>query len=70
MKLPSLSDSQLSKMFTPHVLSLEDNQNLSQASTVELPALDSFHDSQSKDEELARAKAEEARKVCETILSF
>ena len=62
MNLPSLSDSQLSKMFTPHVLSLENNGNdLSQASTIELPPLESFHDSQLKDEELARAQAEEER---------
>ncbi|CAG8551584.1 13825_t:CDS:2 [Funneliformis mosseae] len=60
MKLPSLSDSQLSKMFTPHVLSLEDGVNPSQASTIELPTIDSFHDSQSKDEEeLTRIQAEE-----------
>ncbi|CAI2163531.1 5328_t:CDS:2 [Funneliformis geosporum] len=62
MKLPSLSDSQLSKMFTPHVLSLEDGINPSQASTIELPTFDSFHDSQFKDdEELARIQAEEEK---------
>lgn len=62
VNLPSLSDSQLSKMFTPQVLSLEDNDNNpSQASTIELPAIDSFHSTQSN-EELARAQAED-RKV-------
>ncbi|RIA93189.1 hypothetical protein C1645_763048 [Glomus cerebriforme] len=62
VNLPSLSDSQLSKMFTPQVLSLEDNElELSQASTIELPALDSFHSSQSKDDELARVQAEDRR---------
>ncbi|CAB4439031.1 unnamed protein product [Rhizophagus irregularis] len=61
VNLPSLSDSQLSKMFTPQVLSLEDNDNNpSQASTIELPAIDSFHSTQSN-EELARAQAEDRK---------
>jgi hypothetical protein len=66
VKLPSLSDSQLSKMFTPNVLSLEDyDNNPSQASTIELPTIDD-------DEELTRARAEEerARKVSKLSTFF